>query len=117
MIAENDLIDVINEIHQYSVLLIETQDKFLFGVYRDPSNRAAYLHASSELLTRVSRSELSAQIAGDITPPGVSKIALDDFLKGLSGKKARHIWLESVGRKRTEMGFMSVRELKAFLRK
>jgi hypothetical protein len=117
MIAESDLIDVINEIHQYSVLLIETQDKSLFGVYRDASNKAAYLSASSDVLTKVSRSKLGALIAGNATPQGVSKIALDEFLRGLSGKKARHIWLESVGRKKSEMGFMSVRELKAFLRR
>ena len=49
-------------------------------------------------------------------PQSVKPLALEEFLRGIEGKKAKHIWLEAGGAERREHGFMSISELKAFLR-
>lgn len=49
-------------------------------------------------------------------PENVTPLAVEDFLREIEGKKAKHIWLETGGRARREHGFMSISELKAFFR-
>jgi hypothetical protein len=116
MIAENDLIDVINEIHQYSMILFETPNKSLYGIFRNSTNKATYLHIPAGEAVKLSRPDLVKRIVSSTLPKGARQIGLDEFLSGLSEKKTRHIWLEQMGGSRGEMGFISIRELKAFLR-
>ncbi len=116
MIAESDLIDVINEIHQYSMILIQMRDRSLYGIYREAPDKAVYIHVPADIHAKLLRSQLVKQIADQTLPSGAAKITLDEFLLGVAGKKAKHIWLESIGAKKTEMGFMSIRELRTFLK-
>jgi hypothetical protein len=43
-------------------------------------------------------------------------LSVDEFLQEIEGKKAKHIWLETVVPERKELAFLTIAELKNFLR-
>jgi hypothetical protein len=49
-------------------------------------------------------------------PAPVLPLTVEQFLQEIEGKKARHIWLETVSPERNELAFLSISELKTFLR-
>ncbi len=115
MISTSDLLHIISEIHQYSMLLVELRDATTFGILHSAGDRMTYFMFQGKL-GRGERDKLVEMIYSGAMPQSVKPLALEEFLRGIEGKKAKHIWLEAGGAERREHGFMSISELKAFLR-
>jgi len=115
MISANDVLHIISEMHQFTTLLLELKDTTVIGIAQHPSGKLSYFKCSSTL-TAPERSLLAKQICDGEMPGNAHPLAVEDLLTEIEGKRARHIWLESVGRKRTELGFLSISELKAYFR-
>lgn len=115
MISVNDVLHVINEIHQYSLLLLELKDASTFGILHFPKEKLNYFRVERKL-GRQERIDLIQRISGGEVPADVRHLTVDQFLQEIEGKKARHIWLETVEPERKELAFLSIAELKAFLR-
>ena len=115
MISASDVLHIISEIHQYSMLLIELKEPATLGILHSVDDRMVCFKLSG-MLNQPQRSELVNMLYLGNLPKAVKTLALDDFLKEIEGKKARHIWLETGGSERKEHAFVSISELKAFLR-
>jgi hypothetical protein len=114
MISTSDLLHVISEIHQYSMVLIELRDATTFGILHSAGDRVTYFMFQGKL-GRGERDRLVGRIYAGEMPQSAKALVLEEFLRGIEGKKPRHIWLEAGGAERREHGFMSISELKAFL--
>lgn len=115
MISASDAIQIISEIHQYSMLLVELRDATTLGILHSAGDKMTYFKFQGTL-GQAERGKLAETIySGKIREP-VKPLALEEFLLEIEGRKARHIWLETGGAERKEHGFMSISELKAFFR-
>ncbi|MGA2971620.1 MAG: hypothetical protein ABSE39_03225 [Candidatus Bathyarchaeia archaeon] len=115
MISANDAIQIISEIHQYSMLLVEFRDATTLGIVHSAGDKMTYFKFQGAL-GQGERDKLVETIySGEIREP-VKPLALEEFLREIEGRKAKHIWLETGGAERKEHGFMSISELKAFFR-
>ena len=115
MISASDLLQILSEIHQYAILLLELREATTLGISHSAGERLTYfkLHGG---LSQADRSKLADAFYSGRIPENVTPLAVEDFLKEIEGKRAKHIWLETGGRERREHGFMSISELKAFFR-
>lgn len=116
MISANDLLQVISEIHQYSMLLIELQSAATFGIMHTSSDSMSYFKFEGSL-KHSERRALVNQIYGGQMPQTLKSLTVEEFLNGVEGNKARHIWLEKVGKESNEHGFLSISELVTFFRR
>lgn len=115
MISANDILQVISEIHQYSMLLLELKDSATFGILHSPKDKVNYFKVEGRLGRR-ERVDLVQKIYGGKVPESLLSLPVEEFLREIEGKKTRHIWLETVTPERKELAFLSISELKAFLR-
>ena len=115
MISPSDLLHIISEIHQYSMLLVEFRDATTLGILHSDGDRMTYFRFQGKL-DRGERNKLVEMIYSGAIPESVKSLALEEFLREIEGKKAKHIWLETGGAERREQGFMSISELIAFFR-
>lgn len=115
MISPSDLLHIINEIHQYSMLLVELRDATTLGISRTASDRMVCFVCRGKL-GRTERGKLMERAASGTMPGTVKALSLEQFLQEIEDKKAKHIWLETGGAEPREHGFMSISELKAFFR-
>jgi hypothetical protein len=115
MISASDILHVISEINQYSVLLLELKDADTFAILQTPHEKADYFKLRQSLGSR-ERRQLVQQISSAEIPESLVPLAVDQFLREIEGKKPRHIWLETVSPERKELAFLSISELKTFLR-
>jgi hypothetical protein len=115
MISTSDLLHIISEIHQYSMLLVELRDATTLGIVRSAGDKMTYFKFQGTL-GQSERGKLAQTIySGEIREP-VKPLALEEFLREIEGRTPKHIWLETGGAERKEHGFMSISELKAFFR-
>lgn len=115
MISANDILQVISEIHQYSMLLLELKDSATLGILHAPKEKVNYFKLKGTLGRR-ERQNLMQLIYSGETPSSLLPLPVDQFLSEIEGKKTRHIWLETVSPERKELAFVSIAELKTFLR-
>jgi hypothetical protein len=115
MISANDVLQVISEIHQYSLLLLELKESGTFGILHSPKDKVNYFKLKGRL-GRWERVDLVQEIYGGKVPESLLSLPVEEFLREIEGKKTRHIWLETVEPERRELAFLSISELKAFLR-
>ena len=115
MISANDVLQVISEIHQYSMLLLELKDASTFGILHSPKEKVNYFKFEGSLGRR-EREDLVQRICRGEMLASVLPLTVEQFLQEIEGKKARHIWLETVSTERKELAFLSISELKTFLR-
>jgi hypothetical protein len=115
MISANDVLQVINEIHQYSMLLLELKDATTFGILHSGGGKVNYFRLEGKMGRR-ERIDLVQKICGGIMSDPVFALPVDQFVREIEGKKARHIWLETVEPERKEMAFVSISELKSYLK-
>jgi hypothetical protein len=115
MISANDVLQIISEIHQYSMLLIELRNETTLGIMRSSNDKVSYFRVEGKLLGKV-RVELVRSLYASETPESLHILTLDQFLQNIEGKMARHIWLESGGTNSREMAFLSIAELKSHFR-
>jgi hypothetical protein len=115
MISANDVLQIINEIHQYSMLLVELRDEVTLGFFRLGEDKLSYFRVEGKLV-RENRAELLRVLSAGLIPQSLHVLTLDQFLQSIEGKKAKHIWLESGELTRKELGFLSIAELKSHFR-
>jgi len=115
MITASDILHVISEINQYSMILLELKDANTFGILQTPHEKASYFKLQ-RALTRRERAELLQLIPKGELPASIVPLSVEQFLQEIEGKKARHIWLETVSPERKELAFLTIAELKTFLR-
>lgn len=115
MISASDVLQAISEIHQYSMLLIEFKDSTTVGILHSESDSMSYFKLQGGLKP----SERVALVRGveEGNPPSALKsLTVEELIREVEGRKAKHIWLEAVGEEKREHGFLSISELKLFLR-
>ena len=115
MISASDVLQIISEIHQYSMLLIELKDDGTVGIVRSTADAMTCFRVDGSP-KRADRGTLVQKIYAGEFPQIVKTLTVEEFLSEVEGKKARHIWLESGGNDRREHGFLSITELKTFFR-
>lgn len=113
MISTNDLLQVISEIHQYSILFIELRDATTFGILHSSNEKLSYFRFQRKMRPR-ERENLVQVLTSGNPPDFLQHLSVEDFLREVEGKKARHIWLETRGKDRRELAFVSIAELKGF---
>ena len=115
MISASDVLQIISEIHQYSMLLIDLKDDGTVGIIRSTNDSMTCFRVEGSP-KRADRGLLVQKIYAGEFPQIVKTLTVEEFLSEVEGKKARHIWLESGGKDRREHGFVSISELKTFFR-
>lgn len=117
MIFEAEIFQIINEIHQYDVILMELKDRTIFGIIKGGDSTPMYFRTRTAARTPEERRTL---LEG-VTEPGraghVDPITLETLLDGLRGMRTRHVWLERRTEPRHEMAFLNLKELESFLRR
>jgi hypothetical protein len=116
MTSANDVLQVISQIHQHSILLLELKDSVTLGILHAEGGKLNYFRVERKL-GRQERADLVHQIHDQTVPVSLLSLPVEEFLREIEGKRTRHIWFETVEPERKEHGFISISELKAFLRK
>jgi len=115
MITASDVLHILGEIHQYSMLLIELRDATILGVTQSSEGKLHYFKIQGPL-SPAERRNFVDKTYGEKWPTTTTHLLVEDFLQEIEGKKPKHIWLEAGGPHRRELGFMSISELKNHLR-
>lgn len=115
MISASDILHVINEIHQYSMVLFELKELTTFGILSLPRGKINYFKLEG-ILGRRERLELVKRIYGGEMPEPLHPLPVEQFMREIENKKTRHIWLDTFGPERRELAFLTISELKTFLR-
>jgi len=115
MISANDVLQVIGEIHQFSILLLELKDSTTLGILHSPREKLNYFKLERRL-GRHGRIHLVQKMYDNEVPESMLSLSVEEFLREIQGKKTRHIWLETVEPERKELAFLSIAELKTFLK-
>ena len=115
MISASDVLQILSEIHQYSIVLIQLKDATTVGISHLPEGKLNYFSFDGALGTS-ERTQLVKDVYSGKTPNSINALTMEQFLIAIEGKKPRHIWLETGGTERKELGFMSIAELKAHFR-
>jgi hypothetical protein len=115
MISANDVLQAISEIHQYSMLLIELKNSTTVVILHSAHGAMNYFKFEGSL-TPSERSGLAAKIRENDQHQGMTALTIEELIGAVDGQRAKHIWLEAIGHERKEHGFVSIAELKTFLR-
>lgn len=115
MITANDVLQILGEIHQYSMLLVELRDGTVLGVTQSSDGKLNYFKIQGALTPAQRRILVDKMYEGE-WPATIMHLLVEDFLLEIEGKKPKHIWLETGGSQRRELGFMSISELKNHFR-
>ena len=117
MISEAEILHIINEIHQYDVILVELRDETVFGIVKGTKSVPEYFRTRAAARTIEDRKTLLEALAESRAEAHVDRVTLETLLNGLRGMKTRHVWLERRTKPRREMAFLNLRELASFLRR
>ena len=115
MISANDVLQAISEIHQYSMLLIELKNSTTVVVRHSVNGTMSYFKVEGGLKPN-ERHALAREMPKNNRSENLKHLTIEQLITEVDGQIANHIWLETVGRDRREHGFLSIAELKAFLR-
>ena len=115
MISASDVLQILSEIHQFSLILIELKDATTIGISHLPEGKLNCLSVDKALRTS-ERIRLVNDLYAGKAQNSAASLTMEQFLNAIEGKKPRHIWLETGGTERRELGFMSITELKAHFR-
>ena len=112
MISANDVLQAISEIHQYSMLVIELKNSRTVLIQHSTDGTMSYFRLDGGLKP-AERHALRRRLANN-GPSNLRHLTFEELIMEVDGQTPNHIWLEAVGGK--EHGFLSIAELKAFLR-
>ena len=115
MISANDVLQAISEIHQYSMLLIELKNGTTVVIQQSAEGATDYYKLEGSL-NASERARLARGTRDSKRHTTLQALTIGELIDELEGQRASHIWLETIGRERREHGFLSIAELKAFLR-
>ncbi len=115
MISANDVFQIISEVHQYSMLLVELKEPTTFGILNSGNEKLQYFRFEGRL-EPPERRELVEKIPAGEIPESLHLLQVEEFLRQIEGRKAKHIWLETGDVERKELAFLSISELKTYFR-
>ena len=115
MMSASDVLQILSEIHQFTLILIELREPTTVGISHLSEGKLNYFSIHKTLDIR-ERNQLVNDIYSGKLPSSLDALTMEQFLKGIEGKKPKHIWLETGGMERKELGFMSIADLKAHFR-
>jgi hypothetical protein len=115
MISAGDILHILSEIHQYSLLLIELKDATTLGISHLAEGKLACFVINKPLKT-LERTKVVKEIYEGKASPAVKPLPMEEFLNLIEGSRVRHIWLEAGDAERSELGFLSIAELKTHFR-
>jgi len=114
MISANDVLQAISEIHQYSMLLIELKNSTTVVIRHSGDGTMSYFKIAGTLKPS-ERAALARSMPKEESML-LKSLSIGELIDELDGQKAHHIWLEAMGVDRKEHAFLSISELKTFLR-
>jgi len=117
MISEAEILQVVNEIHQYDLILMELKDGTIFGIAKGMDSLPTYFRTRRAARTADERRAFLESVVTSGGGGHVDSVTLDTLLNGLRGMRARHVWLERRTEPRHEMAFLNLKELEVFLRR
>ena len=117
MISEAEILHIVNEIHQYDVVLMELRDGTVFGIAKGTESTPIYFRTRRTARSADERRMLLETAVGSRDDGRVDAVTLETLLNGLRGMKTRHVWLERRTEPRHEMAFLNLKELGVLLRK
>jgi hypothetical protein len=117
MISEAEILLIVNEIHQYDMILMELRDGTVFGIAKGSESTPTYFRTRRAARTTEERRALLETVAGSHEKGNVDAVTLETMLNGLRGMKTRHVWLERRAEPPCEMAFLNLKELGVFLRR
>jgi len=115
MISANDVLQAISEIHQYSMLLIELKNSTTVVIQHSTDGTMNYFKLEGSL-NAPERASLARSAPKSGRLIHLRTLTIGELIDELEGQRAHHIWLEAMGHDKKEHGFLSIAELKAFLR-
>ncbi|HYB83718.1 MAG TPA: hypothetical protein VED86_00185 [archaeon] len=115
MISANDVLHAISEIHQYSMLLIEMKNATTVVIRHSLDGTMSYFKVEGSLKPN-ERHALAREMPKEKQFANLRHLTIEELMGVVDGQIANHIWLEAMGEDRKEHGFLSIAELKAFLR-
>ena len=117
MISEVEILHIVNEIHQYDVVLMELRDGTVFGIAKGSESMPTYFCTRRAAHTGDERRALLQIVTGTQSVGHVDAVTLETMLNGLRGMKIRNVWLERRAEPHYEMAFLNLQELEVFLRR
>lgn len=112
MISASDVLQILSELHQYSMILIELRDATTLGIAHSPEGRLnCFIYEGA--LDAKDRAKLVKEVSDGRTSRLLRLLPVEQFLSTIEGKRTKHIWLEMDHK---ELAFVSIAELKAHLR-
>ena len=115
MISASDVLHILSEIHQFTLILIELKDSTTVGIYHLTDSSLGYFSLDGAL-SPGERIQLVNEVCIGKAPVSVEALTMEQFLTAIEGRKPRHIWLETGEGERKELGFMTIAELRAHFR-
>ena len=115
MISASDILQILSEVHQYSMVLLELTDAKTVGISHAADGKLNCFIFEGTLGLH-DRKKLVREVAREKTPDALKHLPVEQLLSLIEGKKTKHIWLETKDPDRKEMAFVSITELKAYLR-
>jgi len=115
MISASDVLHILSEIHQFTLILIELKDSTTVGIYHLTDSSLGYFSLNGTL-SPGERIQLVNEVCIGKAPVSVDALTMEQFLTAIEGRKPRHIWLETGEGERKELGFMTIAELKTHFR-
>ena len=94
---------------------MELKDSTTLGILHSPREKLNYFKLERRL-GRHGRIHLVQKMYDNEVPESMLSLSVEEFLREIQGKKTRHIWLETVEPERKELAFLSIAELKTFLK-
>jgi hypothetical protein len=115
MISASDVLQILSEVHQYSMILLELMDATTVGISHSADGKLnCFLFEGTLGLN--DRKKLVREVSHEHTTELLKHLPVERLLSLIEGKRTKHIWLETRDPERKEMAFVSITELKAYLR-
>jgi hypothetical protein len=97
------------------MILLELMDKKTVGISHPADGKLSCFIFEGTLKLN-DRKKLVREITRENPPNLLKHLPVEQLLSLIEGRKTRHIWLETKDPDRKEMAFVSIAELKAYLR-
>ena len=115
MISASDVLQILSEVHQYSIILLELTDAKTIGLAHSADGKLNCFIVEGALGLS-DRKKLVKEAFREHASDSLKPLPVEKLLSMIEGKKTRHIWLETREAERKEMAFLSIAELKTYLR-
>lgn len=116
MINEADVLSIINTVHAGTMVLFQLKDMAVYGLYKKEHHEIVYFKVVGETIKRSSPMSFIDEIYSNVVSDSIGHLSFDQLMTGLKEKRTRSIWLYKHNREPIEKAFVSVKELRSFLR-